>query len=1039
MNLYSLSIRRPVLATVMSIVIVLFGVISFTDLGVREFPSVDPPVISVTTNYRGANADVIESQITEPLEESLNSIDGIRTMTSTSSEGRSSISVEFELGADLERAANDVRDRASRAMRQLPQETEPPVVSKADADTPPIVFLNISSESRDLLELSRLAEDLFKERLQTIQGVSSVDVWGEKRYSMRVWMDPQQLAAHELSPMDVQEALQRENVELPSGSIEGNQLELSVRAMSRLESVEEYNDLIIKQVGDRNVRLRDIGYARLGPENQRTVLKRDGVSMVGVVLRPQPGANYIGIVDEFYNRLDRIRLDVPDDVDLGIGFDTTEYIRQSVTEAQQTIFIALLLVVLVIFLFLREWRTTLIPIVVIPVALIGSFFIMYAAGFSINVLTLLALVLAIGIVVDDAIVVVEVIYAKIEEGKHPLQAGIQGTGEIFYAVIATTLALVSVFLPILFMGGLTGRLFREFGMVLAGTVVISSFVALTLTPMLSTKLLKHREVHPWFYRKTEPFFEWMARKYRNSLEWFMNRRWLAFPLLLGSVALAVVLFNVLPQELAPLEDRSRVRIFATGPEGATFDYMDEYVDRLLGKIREEVPEREAVISVTSPGFGTASANSAFGFVILEPPSERERSQMEVADILSEEVQELTRARAFVSQEQTISTSRGGMPVQYVIQAPTIERLRETLPEFLEAARQDETFTFVDVNLKFTKPELRVEINRNRASQLGVSATDIARTLSLALSEQRVGDYIMDGEQYQVIAQVERSNRNDPLDLQSLYVRNNRGEPVQLSNLVTVTEANSPPQLFHFNRYLSATVSAQPAPGETIGTGIAAMDEIAGRTLDETFTTSLSGPSRDFVESSSSLMFVFLLALALVYLVLAAQFESFRDPFTIMLTVPLALLGALLALWYFDQTINIFSQIGMIMLVGLVTKNGILIVEFANQRKVQGLSISEAILDGAAARFRPVLMTTISTVLGILPIALALGAGAQSRIPMGIAVIGGMLVGTFFTLYIIPAVYSYLTSVTAGPLTVDEAMDGGNGAGVVPRTSESSNV
>ncbi len=1015
MSLSSLSIRRPVLALVMTIVIVLFGIIGFTFLGVREYPAVDPPVITVSTNYRGANADVIENQITEPLEESINGVAGIRTLTSVSREGRSTITVEFDLDTDLEAAANDVRDRVSRAMGNLPPDAEPPQVSKADADAQPIVFLNVKSDERNLLELSRLADEVFKERLQTIPGVSAVQIWGEKEYAMRLWIDPQRLAAYQLSPLDVRNALARENVELPSGRIEGTDVELTVRTLSRLETVEEFNDLIIKEDGGQVVRLRDIGHAELGPVNERTILKRDGIPMVGVVLQPQPGANYIAITDEFYRRLEQIKKDLPEDIELGIGFDVTEYIRESITEVQQTILIAFILVITIIFLFLRDWRTTVIPVLVIPVALIGTFFILYLVDFSINVLTLLGLVLAIGLVVDDAIVVLENIYAKIEQGMDPVQAGIKGSQEIFFAVIATTLALVAVFLPILFLGGLTGRLFREFGVTLAGAVIISSFVALTLTPMLSTRLLKKRERHTRSYEATEPFFRRLTDAYRNSLRTFMARRWLAFPVIAVCLGLIWLFFSILPQELAPKEDRSRIRMFATAPEGATFEYMDQYVDDYIDLVQRTVPEARAIISVTSPGFSAAgSVNSAFSFLILEDPENRERSQTEIANALNADLRNLTAARAFVSEPESIGNRRGGAPVQYVIQAPNLDKLKAVIPAFLERAQQDPAFTFVDVNLKFTKPELRVRIDRDRARNAGVSAIDIATTMQLALSAQRVGYFVMNGKQYQVIAQVSREDRNETLDLRSLYVRNAEGAPILLDNLVTVTEESSPPQLYRVDRYAAATIEARLAPGYTIGDGIEAMDRIAEEVLDETYATTLAGPSREFVDSSGDLAYVFVLALVLVFLVLAAQFESFRDPFIIMLTVPLAVAGALLSLWYFNHTINIFSQIGMIMLIGLVTKNGILIVEFANQRKAAGLSIHEAILEASVARFRPILMTALSTVLGILPIALALGAGAESRVPMGVAVIGGLLIGTLLTLYVVPAMYEYLTRRTAAP-------------------------
>ena len=1013
MSLYSLSIRRPVLALVMSIAVVLFGVIGFRSLGVREFPAVDSPVISVSTNYRGAAADVIESQITEPLEESINGVAGIRNLTSVSREGRSTVTVEFELGVDLENAANDVRDRVSRAMRNLPADVDPPTVSKSNDDEPPIIQVTVRSDQRSLLELSRLADDVFVERLQTIPQVSQVDIWGDRTPAMRLWLDPQKLASYQLSPLDVQRAVERENVELPAGRIEGQDIELPIRTLGRLETPQDFEGLILKSEGGNTVRLRDVGRAELGPRNMRTVLKRDGVPMVAVVARPQPGANYIEIVDEFKRRIEQIRVELPADVEVDYGFDATDYIRKSILEVQQTIFLAFFLVILVIFFFLRDWRTTLIPVVVIPVSLVGAFFVMYVAGFSINVLTLLGLVLAIGLVVDDAIVVLENIYAKIEEGEEPLAAGVRGTREIFFAVIATTLALVSVLLPLLFIGGLTGRLFREFGVTLAGAVIISSFIALTLTPMLSSRLLKKRARQPWLYRVTEPFFKGLTETYRDFLAGIMTRRWLALPILVVSGGLVYFFFHSLPRELAPLEDRSTIRISATGPEGATFGYMDRFVDQLIEVVQDEVPENDSLISVTSPGYGASSAvNSGFARLILPPPETRERSQQEIADALGVRLRALTGARSFASQSPTIAVGRRrGLPVQFVLQAPTLEKLEDALPKFLDAASQDPTFTVVDVDLKFEKPQLRVEIDRARARDLGISALDIARTLQLALSEQRLGFFVRDGKQFEVISQVEQKNRDETFDLVNLYVPSSAGTPVLLDKLVSVSEESSPPQLYRFDRYVAATVSAGLAPGKTIVDGIAAMEAIADRQLDGSFSTALTGEARDYSESATSLDFVFLLALVLIYLVLAAQFESFRDPLTIMLTVPLALAGALFALWYFGQTLNIFSQIGMIMLIGLVTKNGILIVEFANQRRTQGLDVARAVSGAAAARFRPVLMTTLSTVLGTLPIALALGAGAESRVPMGVAIIGGLLVGTFLTLFVVPAMYTLLASPT----------------------------
>ncbi len=1021
MSLSAVSIQRPVLAIVMSITIVVFGILGYTYLGVREFPSVDPPIITVSTNYIGANADVIESQITEPLEESINGIAGIKSLTSVSRDGRSTITVEFDIDVDLEAAANDVRDRVSRSISVLPPDIDMPIVSKADADAVPIVFLSVKSDTRSLLELSEMANNVFKERFQTINGVSSVQIWGEKKYAMRLWLDPAKLAAFQLSPVDVRNALNRENVELPSGRIEGDNTELSIRTVGRLETEDQFNDLIIKESAGNIVRVKDIGHAQLGAENERTILKRDGIPMVGVVLIAQAGANNIQIADEFYRRLEQLKKTLPPDIQTGIGFDVTTYIRESIKEVEQTILVAFGLVVLIIFLFLRDWRTTLIPIIAIPISLIGAFFIMYIANFSINVLTLLGIVLAIGLVVDDAIVVLENIYKKIENKMDPMEAGRKGSAEIFFAVISTTVALASVFIPVIFLQGLTGRLFREFGIVVAGSVIISSFVALTLTPMLSTRILKRRETHNWFYNATEPFFVLMNNTYKKHLTTFIKKRWLVFPSIIITIVLIYVLFVNVKTELAPLEDRSRLSITATAPEGATFEYMDNYVDQVVDMVKEKIPEREGVISVTSPGFGASSSvNTAFINLILKPTDQRKKSQQQIADEITPLISKYSGARTFVTQQQTIGGGRrGGLPVQFVLQAPNFDMLEEYLPKFLDEARANPVFTIVDVNLKFNKPELKLSVDRQKARALGVSTVDIAQTIQSAFSGQRFGFFIKDGKQYQVIGQFSRENRDAPIDLKSTYVKNNKGELIQLDNVTYTEEQSAPPQLYRFNRYVSATVSAGLAPGRTLGEGIDEMYKIADKVLDEKFATALDGPSKDFQESSSSLLFAFLLALGLIYLVLAAQFESFRDPFIILFTVPLAIAGALLSLWYFNQTLNIFSEIGIIMLIGLVTKNGILIVEFANQRKAAGMAKNEAVIDAATSRLRPILMTSLSTVLGILPIALALGAGSESRVSMGIAVIGGLIFSTFLTLLIIPAMYSFLSRKTASVSNVTE--------------------
>jgi multidrug efflux pump len=1009
MSLSTTTINRPVLATVMSLLIVIFGAIGYTSLGVRDYPSVDNPVISVRCSFSGANADVIETQITEPLEAAVNGIPGIRAISSTSRDGSSSINIEFNLEVDLETAANDVRDKVSGAMRRLPQDVDPPVVEKSDADAQPIYTITLQSKTRDIIDLSEFAEVNFKERLQTISGVSNVGVWGSKRYSVRMRMDPILLAAYRITPLDVRQAVTRENVELPSGTIEGSTMELTVRTLGRLRSIEDFNNLIIQRSGERVVRFSDIGVAEVEAENTRSILKRDGIPMVALVLIPQPGANYINIVDDAVKAIEELKKSLPDDIEVGVGFDNTIFIRDSINEVKLTIFQAFILVVLIIFLFLRNWRTTLIPIIAIPISLVGSFFVMYLAGFSINILTLLALVLAIGLVVDDAIVVMENIYTKIEKGVNPKDAAIEGSKEIFFAVIATTITLVAVFFPIVFLQGVTGRLFREFSIVIAGAVMISSFVALTFTPMISSKLLKQGASEGRFYKFSEPFFNWLNGIYARSLAAFMRRRWLAVVFLTASLGFIVYMWTTIPSEMAPLEDRSMISVSSSAQEGATFDYMLRYTDEMFELLDKEVAEKDKIMQMV----GMGGRNRANFNIALVSPLERTRSQQEIADELSPKVARLTGARSFVNQQQTFGGRRGGMPVQYVIQAKNLDSLKNVIPLFMSEVAQSDVFANSDVNLRFTKPELSINIDRDKASLMGVSIQNIAQTLQLSMSEQRIGYFIRNGKQYQIISQIDQSMRNKPVDLANIYVRNDMGELIQLDNLIKMEESSTPPQLFRYNRFVSATVSASLAKGYTLGQGINEMDRIADRVLNpDNFSTSLSGQSKDFVESTSSLLFAFILALILIYLVLAAQFESFRDPLIIMLTVPLALIGALITLKANAQTLNIFSQIGLIMLIGLVSKNGILMVEFANQRKLAGLKKLDAIMDSAASRFRPILMTSLSTILGVAPMAFATGAGAESRISMGLTVAGGLIFSTLFTLYIIPAMYSYISSSKA---------------------------
>lgn len=1013
-SLSDISIKRPVLSIVMSVTIIVFGLIGYSYLGIREYPSVDPPVVTVQTSYTGANADIIESQITEPLEESINGIAGIKTLSSSSRDGRSNITVEFDLAVNIEDAANDVRDRVSRSMALLPKDVDPPVVSKADADSNPIYNLNIYSNTRDLLSLNEIATRNVKEKLQTIPGVSSVQMWGEKKYAMRLHIDPERLASFRLTAPDIVNALTKQNIELPSGSIEGNNTELTVRTQGRMTSVEDFNNLIIREEGDRSVKFSDVGNAELAPENEKTFFKRDMVPMISIAVVPQPGSNQIEIVDQIHKKLTQIQSTIPSDVILKEGFDNTKYVRKSIEEVEETILTAILLVTIVIFLFLRDWRSTIIPLTAIPVSLIGVFFFMYLAGFSINVLTLLGIVLSIGLVVDDAIVVLENIYTKIEEGLSPWEAALAGSKEIYFAVISTTVTLAAVFLPVIFLQGITGQLFREFGIVVAGSVIISAFVSLTLTPMLSSKLLKGGHSKPWFYNVTEPFFVWLTNAYENSLQSFLNIRWVAWVIMISLVGVIYGLFKTgaIPSELAPLEDRGQLRISATAPEGATFDYMLNFTDEFTKFIMKDIPaeERSAIYTITSPGFGNAGSNSGMIRVLLSDSNAR-RSQQAIVDALQPKVKKFSGAKSIVIQEPTLQTGQrggGGLPVAFVVQAPNFEKLKKMMPQFMAKVRDSPKFEVSDINLKFTKPELRLEIDRAKAQNLGVSIQDVAQTLQLGLSGRRFGYFIMDGKQYQVIGQINRSLRNDVNDLKSLYVKNNRGDLIQLDNMVKITEQSTPPQLFRFNRYSAATVTAQMAKGVTLGEALDEMDKLAKETFDETFSTAYDGQSKQFKESSSSLLFAFALAILLIYLILSAQFESFIDPFIILFTVPLAVAGALLSLWDFSQTLNIFSQIGIIVLIGLVTKNGILIVEFANQKKETGLSKLEAVKSAATARFRPIIMTSLCTILGILPIALALGSGSTSRVSMGIAVVGGMLFSTTLTLYVIPAIYSYMS-------------------------------
>lgn len=1007
MGLSTLSIKRPVLTIVLNLMLILFGIIGYTFLGVREFPSIDPAQISVQTNYSGANADIIESQITEPLEKAVNSIDGIRNISSSSSQGRSNITIEFNLDKNLEEAANDVRDKVSQAIRSLPQDIDAaPVVSKADADSEPIITMTVQSDNKNVLELTDYADNVLSQRLQTIPGVSSVQIWGMRKYAMRLWIDPVKLASYGCTVADVRTALSKQNVELPSGKLTGANTELTVKTIGNISTEEGFNNLIIKAEGDKIVRFSDIGKAALEAENLETKLSDSGQPMIGMAIVPQPGTNYLEIAEKFYEQYDQLQKDLPKDFKLNIAIDNTTFVKKAVLEVAETLLLSVILVVLIIYLFFRNWAIAFRPLIDIPVSLIATFFIMYICGFSVNVLTLLAIVLATGLVVDDGIVVTENIFKKVEEGMSPIEAAIKGSNEIFFAVISISITLAAVFLPVIFLDGFVGRLFREFGVVIGAAVLISAFVSLTLTPMLNAYLMKGGEQkRSKFYDLTEPFFEKMNAGYAGALTSFMKKKWVSFPILIFCFGLIYLFFNVLQKETAPYDDRSFITARVTAPEGASYDYMDRFMNELTVLINDSIPEKKVSLIVTSPGFGASSVNSGFARIALVQPDERDKTQKEVTEKLTKLTKQYAEAKVSVSETPTIAVNRrGGLPVQFVIQAPNFKKLEEKIPLFMEEVSNDPTFSNSDVNLKFNKPEVYVTIDREKAQSLGVSVIDVAQTLQLSLSGQRFGYFMMNGKQYQVMGQFDKKDRNAPMDLTSIFVKSDKGQLIQLDNLVKVEEKSSPPQLYHNNRYMSATVSAGLAPGKSIGDGIEAMERIKEKVLDDSFTTDLSGESRDFVESSSNTSFAFGLALLLIFLILAAQFESFIDPFIIILTVPMAVAGALFSLWLFGQTWNIFSQIGTVMLIGLVTKNGILIVEFANQLREQGKSKYEAIIEASESRLRPILMTSLAIALGALPIALSLGAASTSRIGMGVVIVGGTLFSLALTLFVIPAIY-----------------------------------
>ncbi|MCG7858646.1 efflux RND transporter permease subunit [Flavihumibacter sediminis] len=1012
MSLPSLSIKKPVLAAVFSALIVIAGLVGWRYLGVREFPMTEPPVISVITFYPGASPDVIASKITKPLEESISEASAIRTISSESREQVSLISIEFNRDIDLEDALNDVRDKVAKSKNQLPADVDPPIVEKASSPDNLVAFLEVESDTKDIKEVSHLASTVIKDRMQSIPGIQKVAIVGEHKYAMRLRFDPVKLAAYQLTPEDIRIALSRENIDLPSGRIEGNNNELSVRTLGRLTSEEDFNEMIIKQHGNAVIRLKDIGFAALGEMNERNAIinETDGKNTigVGVAIQIQRGANAIEVVDEFYKRLEQLKKEISSEYRLIVGFDFTKPVRESIKEVEETLFIAFGLVVLIIFLFLRDWRSTIIPVLAIPVSILSAFFIMFIAGFSINVLTLLALVLAIGLVVDDAIVVLENIYKKVEEGMNPVQAAFAGSKEIYFAVISTTITLAAVFMPIIFMGGISGQLFKEFAIVVSGSVLVSAFVALTLSPMLSAYLLKKKNKPNWLYRNTEPLFIKLNNGYLSLLKSFMRHRWLAWVFLPATAVLIYFIGQKLPSELAPVEDRSNMSLIAIAPEGVSFEKMKQNMIKVGKYVADSTEGLYQTYSMVAISFNPAPAPTSFAVqsIYLKDPKERKTTIQELYNKYRMASGNFRNILLFPYLPPTIGTRYGGgMPVQFVLQAPSLDSISAVLPSFLNAARQSKKFMFVDADLKINKPEIKVNIDRKKAAMMGVSIQEVARTLQLSFSGQRYGYYLQNDRQYEVIGQVERTNRNDISDLRAVHVRSANGQMISLDNLVTIEEGVSPAAIYRYDQYTSATVSAALAPGTSLEEGIEEMERIKAETLGQHFKSSLAGQSRDFQESQGNINLTLILALLLIYMILAAQFESLRDPLIIMLTVPMAVTGALLSLYWFNQSLNVFSQIGIITLVGLITKNGILIVEFANHLKETGLSKFDAAIHAAEQRFRPILMTSLAMIFGALPIALT----QNSRQSLGIVIAGGLIFAGILTLFIIPAVYSYLSA------------------------------
>jgi multidrug efflux pump len=1001
MVLSDLSIKRPVLATVMSLVIVLVGIISYDRLTVREYPNIDEPVVKVETNYPGATAAIIESQVTQPLEESLAGIEGIDVMTSTSRPEQSQIEVKFRLTRDPDTAANDVRDRVARVRGQLPDEISEPVISKEEADAQPIIYLAFSSSQHTPLEVTDYADRFVKDRLQNIDGVANVRIFGERRYAMRLWLDRARLAAYGLTVQDVESALRRQNVEIPSGRIESAEREFTVLAETDMRTAGQFDDLIIKRAEGYLVRLQDVGRAEIGAEQERTAVRFKGESAVALGVVKQATANPLDVSTGVRAVLPVIESGLPDGMQVNIAYDSSVFIDRSIQNVFTTIGEAVLLVILVIFVFLRSFRATLIPLVTIPVSLIGAFALMYAFGFSINTLTLLAMVLAIGLVVDDAIVMLENIHRHVEEGLSPIQAAFKGSREIAFAVIAMTLTLAAVYAPIGFMEGRTGRLFTEFALTLAGAVLVSGFVALTLSPMMCSKLLRHEKKHSAIYNAIERVMVGMTNAYSATLRLTLRLNVLVIAVAVGVAGSAYLLFTQLQSELAPTEDRGTVIGIGIAPEGATLDYSDKYA-RQMEQVYANTPEAERYFVVT--GFPVVS--QVISFVGLTDWEHRERKQQDIVkDMQPSLYGGIPGIMAFPVNPPSLGQSPVDKPVQFVLQTTApYEELENMVNIVMAEARNFPGFINLDSDLRLNKPQLSVQLDREKVADVGADVAEIGRTLETMLGGRQVTRFKQNGKQYDVIVQVEDADRATPSDLSAIYVRGGDGAMIQLSNLLTVTETVAPKELNHFNQMRSATITANLAPGFALSDGLAKLESIAAEKLPPEVLIDFSGPSREYKESSASLYVTFLLALGFIYLVLAAQFESFVDPFVIMLSVPLSVTGALLALYLTGNTLNVYSQIGLVTLIGLITKHGILIVEFANQLQEEGKAKMDAVIEASAMRLRPILMTTGAMVLGAVPLAIATGAGAESRAAIGWVIVGGMTFGTVLTLFVVPTAY-----------------------------------